>query len=282
MKTKSLKTLVLITLILITAVGSEGQTLTGAEDQVFKKIPSNLPLPATPQHYSVTTDYLNHTLQGAFIDKIRVSGTLTTNLPQKQEKWNNVSIAKSTQLNGPFDTVEPQKYMENFTYESSDKILQPEFFKDFPYEAVQVKNLVWDMAGIEAFAWGHLDSLKLNKLYEVKKMNGEVPLAGLGTFTNNNIQLIWKGVSWINNETCALIDFRAMDNPLAVNLDMGGKKFSLKGTSHYWGTIYLSLKEKRFEYVELLENVMMDIRWSDQPASQYLYTTRFMKVEKIQ
>jgi len=282
MKTKSLTTFALLAIILLTIGGTTGQTISGKGDKVFKMIPANLPLPATPQRYSVTTDYFNHTLQGTFVDKIRVSGTFTTNLPQNKEMWNNVSVAKSNKLNDPFDAGEAQNYMENFTYEPSDKILQPDFFKDFPYEAVQVKNLVWDMAGIEAFAWGHLDSLKLNKLYEVKKMNGEVPLAGLGTFTNNNIQLIWKGVSVMNNEVCALVDFRAMDNPLAVNLKMGEKDFSLKGTSHYWGTVYISLKEKRFEYVELLENVMMEIRWSDQPASQYVYTTRFMKVKKLE
>ena len=282
MKTKSLTTFALLAIILLTIGGTTGQTISGKGDKVFKMIPANLPLPATPQRYSVTTDYFNHTLQGTFVDKIRVSGTFTTNLPQNKEMWNNVSVAKSNKLNDPFDAGAAQNYMENFTYEPSDKILQPDFFKDFPYEAVQVKNLVWDMAGIEAFAWGHLDSLKLNKLYEVKKMNGEVPLAGLGTFTNNNIQLIWKGVSVMNNEVCALVDFRAMDNPLAVNLKMGEKDFSLKGTSHYWGTVYISLKEKRFEYVELLENVMMEIRWSDQPASQYVYTTRFMKVKKLE
>jgi len=282
MKTKSLTTFALLAIILLTIGGTTGQTVSGKGDKVFKMIPVNLPLPATPQRYSVTTDYFNHTLQGTFVDKIRVSGTFTTNLPNNKEMWNNVTVARSNQLNDPFDAGETQKYMENFTYEPSDKILHPEFFKDFPYEAVQVKNLVWDMAGIEAFAWGHLDSLKLNSVYEVKKMNGEVPLAGLGTFTNNNIQLIWKGVSLMNNEQCALIDFRAMDNPLAVNLKMGEKDFSLKGTSHYWGTVYLSLKERRFEYVELLENVMMEIRWSDQPAPQYVYTTRFMKVKKIE
>ena len=282
MKTKSLKTVILLALILLTVGGIKGQSFTGKEDQVFKMIPSDLSLPATPQRYSVTTDYFNHTLKGTFVDKIRVCGIFTTNLPNNKEIWNNVSVSKSNQLNGSFDTGEAQKYMENFTYEPSEEILQPDFFKDFPYEAVQVKNLVWDMAGIEAFAWGHLDSLKLNKLCEVKKMNGEVPLAGLGTFTNNNIQLIWKGVSLMNNELCALLDFRAMDNPLAVNLKMGEKDFSLKGTSHYWGTIYLSLIEKRFEYVELLENVMMEIRWSDRPAPQYVYTTRLMKVKKIE
>ncbi len=282
MKTTNFKTLILVASIVFSVISTDGQHLTGITKNVFNQIPANLKLPATPQRYLITTDYFNHTLQGAFIDKIRVSGTFTTNLPQNKEVWNKVSVTKSNQLNGSFDAGEPQNYMENFTFEPSEKILQPGFFKDFPFEAVQVKNLVWDMARIEAFAWGHLDSLKLNKLYEVKKMNGTVPLAGLGTFTNNSIQLIWKGVSLLNNELCALIDFRAMDNPLECNIKMGEKDFSLKGTSHYWGTDYLSLSEKRFEYVELLENVMMEMKWSDQPTSQYVYTTRFMKVKKIE
>lgn len=259
-----------------------GQSRPAISEKVFTALPVNRPLPVQPQRYHITTDYFNRTLHGVFIDKLRVSGNFTTNLPGKMEKWNNVSVAKSQQLNGEFGAGEPQPYIENFTYEPSEKILQPEFFKDFPFEAVQVKNLVWDMAGIEVFAWGHLDSLKLNKLYEAKQMNGAANLAGLGTFKNNNIQLIWKGISMINNRLCGLIDFRTMDNPLEVKMNIGGRDFNMKGRSHYWGTIYISLTEKVIEYTELLEDVTMEIKWSDQPASQYVYTTRFMKVEKIQ
>ncbi len=250
-------------------------------DRIFRELPANLPLPAQPQHYHITTDYFNRTMAGVFMDKIRITGDFTTNLPQKMEKWNNVSIAKSQQLHGDFGKPEPVLYIENFTYEPSEKILQPEFFKDFPFEAVQIKNLVWDMAGIEAFAWGHTDSLKLNRLYQAKQMNGPANLAGLGTFTNNNIELTWEGISLINDQLCGLIDFRTMDNPLVCDIEMGGKNLNIKGTSHYWGTIYISLSEKKIEDAQLHEIVTMEMKWSDQPATQYVYTTRLMKVEKI-
>lgn len=147
MKTTKFRTLALLGLGLATILGANGQSLPDNTGKVFNKIPANLSLPAIPQSYLITTDYFNHTLEGAFIDKIRVSGIFTTNMPQNNESWNNVRVAKSNQLNAPFDAGEAQKYMENFTYRPSEKILQPEFFKDFPFEAVQVKNLVWDMAG---------------------------------------------------------------------------------------------------------------------------------------
>ena len=251
-------------------------------DKIFQSLPVNLPLPVKPQHYRITTDYYNHTLAGAFIDKIRVVGDFTTNLPGNKEKWNNVRIAKSQQLSDEFGLGDSQPFIENFTYQpATGNITQPEFFKGFPMDAVQVKNLVWDMAGIEAFAWGHLDSLKLNKTYEAKKMNGAVDLAGLGTFKNNNIQLTWKGISKVNNQMCGLIDFRAMDNPLEINMKMGDADFNMKGRSHYWGTVYISLNEKVIEYTELLEDVTMEIKMSNLPNSQFVYTTRYMKVEKI-
>ncbi|MEI6142504.1 MAG: hypothetical protein WCP85_24725 [Mariniphaga sp.] len=250
-------------------------------DKIFRSLPLNLSLPANPQRYHITTDYYNHTLAGDFIDKIRVTGDLTTNLPGNTEKWNNVRIAKSQKLLGEFGIGDSQAYIENFTYQPSDKILQPDFFKDFPMDAVQVKNLVWDMAGIEAFAWAHLDSLKLNKTYEAKKMNGAVDLAGLGTFKNSNIQLTWKGISMVNSQLCGLIDFRAMDNPLEIKMKMGDADFNMKGRSHYWGTVYISLNQKVIEYTELLEDVTMEIKMSNLPTSQYVYTTRYMKVEKI-
>ena len=115
MKTTNFKTLILVASIVFSVISTDGQHLTGITKNVFNQIPANLKLPATPQRYLITTDYFNHTLQGAFIDKIRVSGTFTTNLPQNKEVWNKVSVAKSNQLNGSFDTGEPQNYMENFT-----------------------------------------------------------------------------------------------------------------------------------------------------------------------
>ena len=249
---------------------------------IFQFLPTNLPNPKVPQRYHITTDYINHTLKGDFIDKLRVSGDFTIDSPAGNEKWNNVHVAKSQKLDGLFPEGEFQSYMENFTYQPSADILKPEFFKNFPLEALQVRNLVWDMAGIEGFAWPHLDSLKLNQLYEAKNMNGEVELAGLGSFTNNNIQLIWKGVSMMNGKLCGLIDFRVMDNPLKVNMKMGDADFMMTGRSHYWGTIYISLSEKSLEYVELLEDVVMEIKMSNQPAPNYFYTTRFMDVKKIE
>ena len=273
--------LLLLIVLMFSMHYAEGQSRPVMGEKIFRSLPTNLPLPGKPQRYHITTDYFNRTLQGVFIDKIRVCGDFTTNLSDRTEKWNNVTIAKSQELAGEFCVGEPQLFIENFTYQPSEKILQPEFFKGFPTEAVHVKNLVWDMAGIEAFAWCHLDSLKLNQIYEAKQMNGPANLAGLGTFKNNNIQLIWKGISLVNDQLCGLIDFRAMDNPLEINMKMNGKDFNLKGRSHYWGTVYISLTEKCLEYTELLEDVTMEIKWSDQPASQYVYTTRFMKVEKI-
>lgn len=258
-----------------------GQGDSKIEKSVFTALPNHLPLPATPQRYHITTDYINHTLTGKFVDKLRVSGDLTINSPVGIETWNNVRVANSPTLDGEFPEGELQAYMENFTYQPTENILKPEFFNGFPMEAVQVKNLVWDLAGIESFAWAHLDSLKLNQLYEAKNMNGDVELAGLGTFTNRNIQLIWKGISMINGQQCALIDFRAMDNPLEVKFSMGDRDFLMKGRSHYWGTIYISLTQKSIEFTELLEDVVMEISWSDQPTPQYLYTTRFMEVRKI-
>ena len=260
---------------------AEAQGRLAQDDKIFRSLPSNLALPANPQRYHITTDYYNHTLAGDFIDKIRVTGDFTTNLPDNSEKWNNVRIAKSQNLSGEFGIGDSQAFFENFTYQPSDQILQPDFFKDFPMDAVQVKNLVWDMAGIEAFAWAHLDSLKLNKTYEAKKMNGAVNLAGLGTFKNSNIQLTWKGISLVNNQLCGLIDFRAMDNPLEIKMKMGDADFNMKGRSHYWGTVYISLNEKVIEYTELLEDVTMEIKISNLPTSQYVYATRYMKVEKI-
>ena len=95
--------------------------------------------------------------QSRFGQGDKIFRSLPLKLPGNTEKWNNVRIAKSQQLSGEFGIGDSQAFIENFTYQPSDKILQPDFFKDFPMDAVQVKNLVWDMAGIETFAWDPIE-----------------------------------------------------------------------------------------------------------------------------
>jgi hypothetical protein len=130
--------------------------------------------------------------------------------------------------------------------------------------------------GIEAFAWLYFDSLELNQYLEATLINGAVEMDGIGVFENRNIRLKWTGISEMDGEICAVIDYLAMDNPLQVEFG----DFKMKGRSHYWGNILVSLEDKQIEHAVMYEDVNMDLKLPGQATSQLLNTTREIIIEK--
>ncbi|MGD9930891.1 MAG: hypothetical protein AB7U05_12785 [Mangrovibacterium sp.] len=257
-------------------------TLTFAQTGTF---PAQLPksdLQTRPEHqYQVAADYLNYDIYGNFTGKLRIAGTYTSGLDGGTARWNNVHQIRVAEEKAAFPYGEPLTYMENFTYTYDQDILSAEFFANFPTEAVEAKNLVWDMAGMEYFAWGHTDSLRLNVPFHAREANTDMDLAGIGHFENRNIILTWKGMTEENGRLLAMIDYRTFNNPLGVEIDMGDRHFSTKGRSHYWGTIWLDMEQKCIDHIELFEDVVLEIGWDDQPEKQLVDVVREMKVTKI-
>jgi hypothetical protein len=253
-------------------------------DQYLIGLPHGLELTEkTPQKYLMTAVYYNKDIYGNFSDKAQVSGEYTRGFEDGTVKWNNVRISQSKQLDGVFPEGTKQEYMENFTYKPSEEMVTQSAFEGFPENNpsdFHVKNLVWDMMGFEAFAWAYYDSLKLNCEYAPKSINGKVDLAGAGYFENNNIRLLFSGITKMNGETCAVIQFLAMDNPLQINTEISGTKIDFKGRSHYWGNVLVSLKDKQIEQATLYEDVVMKINIPG-VQTDIANTTRELKVEKM-
>ncbi len=80
----------------------------------------------------------------------------------------------------------------------------------------------------------------------------------------------------MNNELCALIEYRTLDNPLRVE----NEQLKIKGRSHYWGTIWVSMMDKQIEHATLYEDVIMDLQFAKQ-ASQMMNSTRIITFEKL-
>jgi hypothetical protein len=180
-------------------------------------------------------------------------------------------------LDQAYPSGEKQTYMEGFTYNPKDNVLGTDIFRSFP-PAIGVfsKNLVWDVLSFEVFGWIYYDSLQLNVPFTAKKLNSQMDLPELGKFENKDIKLTWTGISTMNNNICAVIEFLAMDNPLDFKTDF----IQMKGRSHYWGTLWLSLSDKQIEYGILHEDVNMDMKMSGQEKSQLMNTTRKIEFTK--
>lgn len=279
MKTKTF--LFTATLVLLTAMltsGQQNQKVNPAKILEAGKLPQNLELKNELQKYVVTTDHFNTDIFGNFFNKIRIRGEYTRGLPGDLVKWNNVTVAMSMSRDAEFGAGSPVAYMENFTYKVSEEMMKPEKFTTFTENSVYTKNLVWDMMGIEGFAWAFFNNLKLNKPYKAEMFNGKIDLAGMGSFENKDIVLTWTGITEWNGEYCAVIEYRTMNNPL----EYAGDGMSMKGRSHYWGTIWVSVEDKQVEHAILFEDVIMEIQLPGQTTKQVMDATREITYEKVQ
>lgn len=272
---KTIRFYMILAAALIFGVATSGQKK--IDSNVFETLPKNLVLKDEVQKYQVITDHINGDIFGHFFNKMRIKGEYTRGLPDGKVKWNNVTVATSTQPDGDFPEGEPLIYMEDFSYKPSEEMLKPEAFSSFGAYSAYAKNLVWDMMGVEGFAWSYWDSLRLNQPFAATNFNGKLDLAGQGSFENKNVVLTWTGVSKRNNELCATIEFRTLNNPL----EYAESEMRLKGRSHYWGTIWVSLVDKQIEHAELYEDVTMEMNLPGQNGKQIMDAVREIQFIKL-
>lgn len=208
---------------------------------------------AGPRTYRFVVDHTVTDTRGNVVQRQRVSGEYTRGLPGPDAMWKNVTVAES---NGPAELTAPgqkREFMEGFRYRVGrlDDTMKPDFFKSFPPTAIFERNLVWDTGMLEMFGQDQFALLKLNVPYRLMSSE-EVHMPGVGTFQNRDVYLTWIGRSQRNGTECALIGYRAFFNPLEIA--NGG--MTLKGRSHYWGEIWVSLATRQIEYATLYEDVL--------------------------
>jgi hypothetical protein len=278
MKTKKffLATILLITTGLM-AVSQKKSNVNLAGLLQTGTLPQSLELKDELQKYVVITDHFNTDIFGNFFNKMRVKGEYTRGLENGKVKWNNCSVAMLMSRDAEFQQGTPLTYMEDFSYSVSEDMLKPENFTTFTENSAFAKNLIWDMMGIEGIGWMYFDKLKLNQPYKADYFNGKMNLAGKGSFENKDMQITWTGVSLRNGEQCAVIAFRTMNNPL----EYSGEGMNMKGRSHYWGTIWISLEDKQIEHAVLYEDVVMEMNLPGQTSKQIMDAVREISFVKV-
>jgi hypothetical protein len=278
---KTQKFLLLAVLLIGTgfmSVSQNGNAQKVSEILASGKLPQSLELKDEPQKYIVTTDHFNTDIFGNFFNKMRVKGEYTRGFEKGKAKWNNVTIAMAMTREAEFPAGNPVDYMENFTYNpASEEMLNAEAFESFKENSAFTKNLIWDMMAIEGFAWHSFEKLKLNEPYSDERFNGKLDLAGQGSFENKDVQITWTGVSERNGENCAVIEYRTFNNPL----EYSGEGMNMKGRSHYWGTIWVSLADKQVEHAVLYEDVIMEMLLPGQTQKQILNAVREISFVKV-
>jgi hypothetical protein len=277
---KTIKSVLLFSIAAIFVVGVQAQKLSESKiSEILSSgsLPQNLVLNDEPQKYLVTTDHFNTDIFGNFINKMRVKGEYTRGLASGKAKWNNVTISMAMTRDAEFPQGNPVDYMEDFTYNISEDMLKPEAFATFGENSAFTKNLIWDMMGIEGFAWSSFEKLKLNESFADERFKGKMDLAGQGSFENKDVQILWTGISERNGETCAVIEYRTFNNPL----EYAGEGMSMRGRSHYWGTIWVSLEDKQIEHAVLYEDVVMEMNLPGQTSKQIMNAVREISFVKV-
>jgi hypothetical protein len=229
----------------------------------------------------MTGVYTNRDLYGNFTSKTKVTGDYTRGFPGDSVTWNNIYISGSNNFSEPFPAGKNQEYMENIKYVPSPKMVEEkEAFKNFPSspENIYARNLIWDMMSFEIFAWTYYDSLKLNDPYIIPDINGQFNMADIGKYSHDKIMLCWKGISEINDELCAVVDFTAIDNKVELSMD----QIKTKGTEQYWGTILVSLKTKNIEHAEMYSGTIQEIEVKGMKDKFLVKTIRELEVNRIQ
>jgi len=252
------------------------------EESFAKKYFNSLPAIKTDnfqRKYRMTTIHINRDLHGAFQNKTRVTGDYTRGFADGHMTWNNVFIAHSDSLEKPFSEGTRQDYIETSATSLPDNMLSAETFKSFPAhpDNIFARNLIWDMMTFETFAWMYWDSLELNVPYVIRDTGGEFEMAEIGTYNHNVISICWKGITAIDGELCAVIDFTAIDNLITLEMDF----MKSKGTEQYWGTTWVSLKTRNIEKAVMYGGVMLDCEIRGLPQNYLAKTVRELYVEPI-
>jgi hypothetical protein len=220
--------------------------------------------------YRFSANYQTANAQGEVIYRQRVEGEYTRGLPNGEVAWSNVTVADAAGSNAAFSVAQKRDFMEGFHYRNDvDSTLKPNFFKGFPSTAVVERNLVWDTGMIEKYGQNYFDQLKLNEPRH-SASNEDVPMPGVGTFHSRDVTLEWIGRSQRNGQDCALITYQSFFNPMEIA--NGG--MTLKGGSHYWGEIWVSLATKQIEYSTLYEVVVGEMKLPGQDTTQVVNVFR--------
>ena len=100
----------------------------------------------------------------------------------------------------------------------------------------------------------------------------------IGTYLHNSISLCWTGISVINDEMCAVINFTAPDNKVEISLPV----VKCKGTEEYWGTIWISMKDKTIEKAIMYSGTAMEVEVKTLKDKMIMKTVRDLELTRIQ
>ncbi len=232
-----------------------------------------------PQQYRLTSTMYNRDMEGNIVSSMQITGSFVRSVEGEEVicRWNNVRMISSRDTEAEFPEGKPLDYMEGLSYSLSDEILTEDFYTDFPEEdKAYVKALIWDTPWIDV-AYVGIDNIEYNSTYFSSELERkEIKVQNFALLKTKNLKLKWVGIAKKNEEICALLEFKALSNPVTSKSDI----LSIKGRSCCWGSFWVSLDDHEVEYAEVNEDVIMDMSISGKPLGEVLNMQREVVFEK--
>ena len=233
----------------------------------------------TPQRYKVTSTLYNRDLEGNIVSSMQMKGRFVRSVEREEVvcRWNDVRMFSTRDTEGDFPDGKPLDYMEGFSYILSEEILTEDFYKDFPAEdRTFMKTLIRDAPWIEV-AYVGMDNIEYNKpVFSSDLESKEVNVQNFALLKTKNLKLIWTGIAKKSGELCALIEFKALSNPVKSQTDV----LSVEGRSCCWGSFWVSLDDHQVERATINEDVVMEMSISGNPIGQILNMQRELIFDK--
>ena len=164
--------------------------------------------------------------------------------------------------------------MEGFSYQDSDraKLFSPDAFKGFPSSAIEDRNLVWDTFMFREFA-EKIDKLKPD--VNTRFRSDSVDLAGLGKFSNGDIELSSLGTGELKGRKCQVMKYTAFFNRVEVSTP----GIHLLGRSHYWGEIWVAEGSRDIVLGTLYEDVLGELTLAQSKSATIVNVFRKGRLE---
>jgi hypothetical protein len=160
-----------------------------------------------------------------------------------------------------------------------DNFTKLDFYKNFPQAHVDIiRWFVQDQVAFNVYGLMFLDSLKLNTPYYPDFFsNHNAKIDNYVNFNTKALNITWTGISKRGKNTCALVHFQGMYNPIEADNDI----MTLKGRSCFWGDIWVSLVSRQIEFATMNEDLIFKMNLKANKYEQRINLQRELKYEKL-
>jgi hypothetical protein len=218
-------------------------------------------------------------MDGNIVSSMQITGSFVRSVENREVlcRWNNVRMFSSRDTENDYPDGKPLDYMEGLSYSLSDEILTEDFYAEFPEEDRHfVRTLIWDTPWLEV-AYVGMDNIEYNRtLFSSDLERKDVRIQNFALLKTKNLKLKWAGVAKKNGEVCALLEFKALSNPVTSQTDI----LSIRGRSCCWGSFWVSLEDHEVEYAEINEDIIMDMSISGKALGEVLNMQRELVFDK--